>query len=188
MPPKSGSAAPKPLSSEELLPLVYEELRQLAARRIAGESGPRTLQPTALVHEAWIRLRRTQGGLWQNRAHFFGAAAQAMRRILVDHARRRLAAKRRPANSPARSLADPPAPPSPDHILLVHESLARLERENPAAARIVSLKFFSGLASAEIARIEGCSTRSVERRWSFAKARLYQMIRAEGFARGPATP
>jgi len=123
MPPKSGSAAPKPLSSEELLPLVYEELRQLAARRIAGESGPRTLQPTALVHEAWIRLRRTQGGLWQNRA-----------------------------------------------------------------ARIVSLKFFSGLASAEIARIEGCSTRSVERRWSFAKARLYQMIRAEGFARGPATP
>ena len=177
------------VNSEQLLPLVYEELRRLAAGQMAKESAVQTLQPTALVHEAWLRLAETEGVLWQNRAHFFGAAAQAMRRILVERARRRMAVKRRSASGGAAGSAGEGTEPVPgDHILLIHESLVCLEQEDPEAARIVLLKFFSGLGSAEIARMEGCSTRTVERRWTFAKARLYQIIRSAGFSRPPHDP
>lgn len=168
-----------PVASGDLLPLVYEELRRLAAAKMARESGPRTLQPTALVHEVWLRLSSTPGGEWQNRAHFFGAAAEAMRRIMVERARRRSAAKRQPAID---LTAAPDPDESPDSILLIHESLECLKREDPQAAQVVLLKFFSGLSTGEIARMEGCSPRSVERRWTFAKARLYQIIRG---ASGP---
>ncbi len=165
------------LPSERLLPLVYDELRRLAASRMVGEAPGNTLQPTALVHEAWLRLEGKGECSWENRAHFFGAAAQAMRRILVDRARRKSAVKRQAGD------LDPLFPAGveqeDDHILLIHESLARLEKEDPEAAEIVLLKFFSGLGSKEIARMTGSSVRSVERRWTLAKARLYQMIREE---------
>ena len=177
------------VNSEQLLPLVYEELRRLAAGQMAKEAAVQTLQPTALVHEAWLRLAGTEGILWQNRAHFFGAAAQAMRRILVERARSRLAVKRRSASGGAAGSVGEGAEPEPaDHILLIHESRDCLEEEDPEAARIVMLKFFSGLGSAEIARMEGCGTRTVERRWTFAKARLYQIIRSAGFSRPPTVP
>lgn len=166
------------LPSERLLPLVYDELRRLAASRMMGDPAGHTLQPTALVHEAWLRLEDGGESSWENQAHFFGAAAQAMRRILVDRARRKSAFKRHSGDR----IPDPAAdrlPEQDDHILLIHESLARLEKEDPEAAEIVLLKFFSGRGSKEIARMTGRSMRSVERCWTLAKARLYQMIREE---------
>lgn len=166
------------LPSERLLPMVYDELRRLAASRMVGESSGHTLQPTALVHEAWLRLEGGGEGTWENQAHFFGAAARAMRRILVDRARRKSAIKRQLGDPLADFSADR-HPEQDDHILLIHESLARLEKEDPEAAEIVLLKFFSGLGSKEIARLTGSSVRSVERCWTLAKARLYQMIREE---------
>ncbi len=171
-------------ASDRLLPLVYEELRRLAASRMMNESAGHTLQPTALVHEAWIRLAGNGECSWENRAHFFGAAAQAMRRILVDRSRRRSALKRQAGEvrlaHPTEAIV---ATAADDHILMIHESLKRLEQEDPDAARVVLLKFFSGLGSDEIARMSGSSVRSVERQWTLAKARLYQMIREEGFHR-----
>lgn len=166
------------LPSERVLPLVYDELRRLAASRMAGESPGHTLQPTALVHEAWLRLEGTGGGTWENQAHFFGAAARAMRCILVDRARRKSAMKRQ-ASGLADLFTGDASPDREDHILLIHESLARLEKEDPEAAEIVLLKFFCGLGSKEIARLTGGSVRSVERCWTLVKARLYQMIREE---------
>lgn len=172
------------LSSEQLLPVVYEELRRIAAAHMARESVGHTLQPTALVHEAWLRLTGDGGCSWVNRAHFFGAAAQAMRRILVDHSRRKAALKRQAGefNIPLDDNEGIALEPG-NHILIIHESLTRLEQIDPAAARIVLLKFFSGLGSDEIARMLGSSTRSVERQWTVAKAKLYQIICEEGFPR-----
>jgi RNA polymerase sigma factor (TIGR02999 family) len=175
--PDSGDGQ---LSSEQLLPIVYEELRRLATARMVKESAGHTLQPTALVHEAWLRLSGDGGCSWENRAHFFGAAALAMRRILVDRSRRKAADKRQ-ANiaNPSQTVDDLMVAEPGDHILLIHESLSRLEKIDPVAARVVLLKFFSGLASDEIARMLGSSTRSVERQWTVAKAKLYQIIREE---------
>lgn len=171
------------LASECLLPLVYEELRRLAASRMAWEGGDHTLQPTALVHEAWLRLvgKDEKPVAWENRAHFFGAAAQAMRRILVDRSRRRAADKRQasPDQLPVVVGDDLMMPVPGDHILMIHESLTRFEEEDPEAARIVLLKFFSGQSSEEIAEMLETSVRTVERRWTLAKARLFQLIREE---------
>jgi len=170
------------LASQDLLPLVYQELRRLAAARMLRETPGHTLQPTALVHEVWLRLVGDPELSWENRAHFFGAAAQAMRRVLVDRSRRKAALKRQAADQQAAAPGEDPAAPEPeDHILMIHESLKRLEREDPDAAHIVLLKFFSGRSSTEIARMCGSSVRSVERRWTLAKAKLYQMIRDDGF-------
>jgi len=162
-----------------LVPVVYDELRRMAAIKMKNERQGHTLQPTALVHEAWLRLRGTADTRWENRSHFMGAAAQAMRRILVENARRKAATKRQqPDGLPgipdlhAGSVSDPE-----DHVLAIHESLRVLEREDPDSANLVILKFFSGLESLEIARMTGTSVRSVERRWTMAKARLYQIIR-----------
>lgn len=169
------------LSSEQLLPIVYEELRRLAASRMAQESAGHTLQPTALVHEAWLRLAGDGEVAWQNRAHFFGAAALAMRRILVDRSRRKAADKRQAGElDPSPGANNLMVPEPGNHILLIHESLKRLEQTDPLAARIVLLKFFSGLGSDEIASMLEIGTRSVERQWTLAKARLYQMIREDG--------
>ena len=167
--------------TDELLPVVYEELRRMAASRMSQESAAQTLQPTALVHEVWMRLSSGGNVSWKNRAHFFGAAAQAMRRILVDRSRRRNAFKRRP-DAVDPNVLDAVCVGPGKHILIIDECLDRLTAEDPEAARIVMLKFFSGLASAEIASMTGISVRSVERRWTMAKARLYEMIRDEGFS------
>ncbi|MBB5351659.1 RNA polymerase sigma factor (TIGR02999 family) [Haloferula luteola] len=166
-----------PLTTEEILPVVYEELRRIATDRLRHESRQFTLQPTALVHEAWLRLSGGQKVTWENRAHFFGAAAQAMRRILVDRAREKSAAKRQ-VIAPEEAL-DAGFPGGNDHVLLIHECLIQLEQSDPISARIVLLKFYAGLGNREIADLVGRSVRSVERQWMFARAKLFQMIQAE---------
>lgn len=162
-----------------LLPLVYEELRRLAAARMAGEAAGHTLQPTALVHEAWLRLAGTGDCRWQDRAHFFRVAALAMRRILVDHARRK-AREKRGAKPELVNLdhvdVDLFATDADDRVLLVDHALERLEQIDPGAACIVTLKFFGNYTSREIAGLLELSERSVERQWTHARARLMRLI------------
>ena len=166
-------------ASTDLLPLVYEELRHLAAARMARENAGQTLQPTALVHEAWLRLVADGERSWENRAHFFGAAAEAMRRILIDKARRKAGLKH--GGGQERLNVDDlqlTAATADDKILLVNEALERLEVEDPESARIVMLKFFGGLTNQEVAKILGVTERTVERDWAYAKACLFDSIRA----------
>jgi RNA polymerase sigma factor (TIGR02999 family) len=166
------------MAGEQLLPLVYNELRGLAAARMASESAGHTLQPTALVHEAWLRLAGPGERRWQDRAHFFRVAAMAMRSILVDHARQKGRIKR--GSNPVRiDLADIDlAAAGPDErVLLVDDALTRLEQLDPAGARVVTLKFFGNYTSSEIAGILGVGERTVERQWTYARARLMQLIK-----------
>ena len=166
------------MAGEKLLPLVYDELRGLAAARMASESAGHTLQPTALVHEAWLRLSGPGERRWQDRAHFFRVAAMAMRRILVDHARQKSRIKR--GGNPVRvDLADIDlAVSSPDErVLLVDQALDRLEQLDPAGARVVTMKFFGNYTTAEIAGILGVGERTVERQWTYARARLMNLIK-----------
>lgn len=164
-------------ASEELLPLVYAELRQLAAARMAQEAAGHTLQPTALVHEAWLRLVGNSQQSWQNRAHFFGAAAEAMRRILIERARRKSRLKRG-SGQVMLDIAelDVAAAMPDDKILLVDEALERFKIEEPEKAQVVLLKFFGGLTDREVAEIMGVNERTVRRQWIFAKAWLFQTI------------
>jgi RNA polymerase sigma factor (TIGR02999 family) len=167
-------------ASEELLPLVYSELRRLAAARMAQEAAGHTLQPTALVHEAWLRLIGDDGRTWQNRAHFFGAAAEAMRRILIERARRKSRLKRGGGRT-VLDIADldlAEAMPD-DKVLLVDEALERFKAEDPEKARVVVLKFFGGLTDREVAEIMGVTERTVRRQWTYAKAWLFQSIADE---------
>jgi RNA polymerase sigma factor (TIGR02999 family) len=168
------------LASEKLLPLVYDELRKIAAARMFQESAGHTLQPTALVHEAWLRLTDGPERTWQNRAHFFGAAAEAMRRILVDHARRKAGLKhgggQQRLNIEDLELAE--APPD-ENILLIDEALEELERSNAERARVVVLKFFAGMTNQEAADTLNISRRSVDRHWECAKAWLYRKIQLQ---------
>ena len=166
-------------TSEDLLPLLYEELRQLAAAKMANEPGTQTLQPTALVHEAWLRLTGSGQGQWQNRGHFFAAAAEAMRRILIERARRRTRLKRgagRQRVDIARIELPDRAPD--DSLLAVNEALEWLEKEDPAKARVVLMKFFGGLTNAEVAETIGVTERSVERQWAFVKVWLLRAMRS----------
>jgi RNA polymerase sigma factor (TIGR02999 family) len=167
-------------ASTELLPLVYHELRRHAAGRMAREAAGQTMQPTALVHEAWLRLMVGGDRRWQNRAHFFGAAAEAMRRILIENARRKARLKRG-ANAVRLNLdAVELAATTPDEkVLLIDEALERLRAEDPAKAQVVVLKFFVGLTNQEVAENLGVTERTVERHWAFAKAWLFQSIRAQ---------
>ena len=167
-------------ASEELLPLVYDELRRLAATRMAQESAGQTLQATALVHEAWLRLVGEGDRTWQNRAHFFGAAAEAMRRILIESARRRSRLKHG-AGQARLNLDDLElAETTPDDkVLLINEALEQLEAENPERAKIVVLKFFGGLTNQEVAANLGVGERTVDRQWSYAKAWLFRRIRSQ---------
>jgi RNA polymerase sigma factor (TIGR02999 family) len=170
------------LISAELLPLVYDELRSLAKRRMSGAAKGETLQATALVHEAWLKISGDEGRSWSDRAHFFRAAAQAMRHILVDRARAKASLKRG-ENSEMLDIhvhgLDVADTTLDERVLLVDEMMSRLEQEDPESARVISLKFFGGLTNKEIAAMDGTAERTVERHWAYAKARLYQMIREE---------
>jgi len=167
-------------AAEELLPLVYDELRKLAAARIAYEQPGQTLQATAIVHEAWLRLVSDGERSWQNRSHFFGAAAEAMRRILIENARRKAALKRGGGQLRMDIAEVELADASPDDtILLIDDALKELEIEAPEKARIVVLKFFGGLTNQQIAENLGTTERTIERQWAFAKAWLYAKIKAE---------
>ncbi len=161
-------------ASAKLLPLVYDELRRMAAARMAGEAAGHTIQPTALVHEAWLRLSGGDAQPWQNRAHFFGAVSEAMRRILIDSARRKSRLKRggRQTRLALEDLDLAEAAPD-EKLLLIHETLTALEAENPERARVVVMKFFGGLANREVAEALGVSERTVNRHWSCAKAWLF---------------
>ena len=164
-------------ASEELLPLVYEELRRLAAIRMAREAAGQTLQPTALVHEAWVRLVEDGSRNWENRAHFFAAAAEAMRRILIERARRKARVKHG-SGQIALDIAelDVAGALPDDKILLMDEALERLKAEDPETAQVVVLKFFGGLTNEEIVHITGTSDRTVRRQWNYAKAWLFNCI------------
>jgi RNA polymerase sigma factor (TIGR02999 family) len=165
-------------AAEKLMPLVYEELRALAAARMATESAGHTLQPTALVHEAWLRLSGSGERSWNDRAHFFRVAAMAMRRILVDHARQKARLKRGGDSVRAEDIdiLDLAAVPPDERILLVDQALERLERIDPEGAQIVTLKFFANYTTREIAGILDVGERTIERRWTYARARLMQML------------
>ena len=167
--------------AEDLLPLVYEELRRLAAARMAREAAGHTLQPTALVHEAWLRLVKEGDRTWQNRAYFFAAAAEAMRRILVEHARRK--ARLKYGGGQERFNLDDLdlARSTPDEkILLVNDALEQLEAEQPERARIVVLKYFSGLTNKDVAETLGIGERTVDRHWVCAKAWLFRKMQGQG--------
>lgn len=165
-------------AADRLLPLVYEDLRNLAAARMLQESAGHTLQPTALVHEAWLRLTAGQEQSWQNRAHFFGAAAEAMRRILVDHARRKAGLKhgggQQRLNIEDFDLAE--APPD-EKILQIDEALEELGRTNPERARVVVMKFFAGMTNKEVAETLRISRSTVDRHWECARTWLFRRIR-----------
>jgi RNA polymerase sigma factor (TIGR02999 family) len=166
-----------PEAAKRLVALVYSELHRVAAHLMLQEPPGNTLQPTALVHEAWLRLGADTPPSWVNRAHFFAAAAEAMRRILVERARRRHALRH--GGGLARVNVDEVelvTEVGDDKLLQVHEVLDELEREDPLQAQVVKLRFFAGLSGGEVARALGVSERSVGRRWAHAKAWLYQHI------------
>ncbi|HKD18435.1 MAG TPA: sigma-70 family RNA polymerase sigma factor [Thermoanaerobaculia bacterium] len=166
---------------ERLMPLVYEELRKLAASHLRSERGNHTLQPTALVHEAYLRLVGQRSVTWASRAHFYGIAAQMMRRVLVDHARRRQAAKRSPGTLFLDLGEEAPAAqadPAPE-LLVLDRALTELERLDPRQARVVELRFFAGLSVEETAEVAGISTATVKREWKTARAFLRHEIGLE---------
>ena len=164
-------------AAEELLPIVYEELRRLAAHKMAREAPGQTLQPTALVHEAWLRLVGSGQEHWDHRGHFFAAAAEAMRRVLVDNARRKQRLKRE-AGEERVELEESrlQAPAEDEKVLLVHDALEVLAAEDPLKAEIVKLRFFVGLNEQEIASLFGVNERTVRRHWELAKIRLFQRM------------
>ena len=167
-------------SSQRLLPLVYDELRRLAAARMALEPENQTLQPTALVHEAWLRLVAPGEVHWQNRRHFFSAAAEAMRRIMIERARRKSRLKHG-GGQQRLDIADLQlADTTPDEkVLLIDEALERLQAEDPEKARIVVMKFFGGLTNREVAESFNVTERTIERQWAYAKAWLFSAVRRE---------
>jgi RNA polymerase sigma factor (TIGR02999 family) len=173
-----AAAAGEPRAAAELLPLVYGELRQLAAARLAGEKAGQTLQPTALVHEAYLRLVGGDAPQdWNGRGHFFAAAAEAMRRILVENARRKKAAKagggwdRQPLID-----ADLAVDTSGDDLFAVDEALSRLAAEDPRAARLVELRFFLGMTLDDAAAHLGLQPRTAYRDWAYARAWLRRAL------------
>ena len=161
-------------------PLVYDELRRLATIKMSRESEHQTLQPTALVHEAWLRLTTDEEVRWQNRGHFFAAAAEAMRRILIERARRRSRLKHGGGQVRLDIQELELADTTPDEkVLLINEALERLRAEDAEMARVVVLKFFGGLTNREVAESLNVTERTVERQWAYAKAWLFGAIRKE---------
>ena len=167
-----------PQAAEQLLPLVYDELRRLAAQKLAHEKPGQTLQATALVHEAYLRLvEKDQARRWDGRGHFFAAAAQAMRRILIDRAREKGREKRggklQRLDIDALDLA---AKVTPDQLLAVDDALSRLAAEDPTAARIVELRYFAGMTVDEAGQALGISTTTAYRHWNYARAWLHSEL------------
>jgi len=175
---RAGKGDPK--AAEQLLPLVYDELRKLASAKMARESGSQTLQATALVHEAWMRLGADNQPDWQNRAHFFAAAAESMRRILIERARRRRAERhggglqRVDVDDPALEIAAPGG--ADDELLAVHDSLDRLASHDARKAELVKLRYFAGLTLEQAAEVLGVSLPTAKRDWAYARAWLYVEI------------
>jgi RNA polymerase sigma factor (TIGR02999 family) len=168
-----AAAAGDERAAEQLLPLVYDQLRHLAAAKIAQEAPGQTLQPTALVHEAWLRLVGSGNQHWNGRGHFFGAAAEAMRRILIDRARKRH--RERHGYGLARvdlSQLDVAITTDDDLLLRVNEALEKLEAEAPSRAHLVKLRFFTGLSILEAAEAMGIAPATANRHWAFARAWL----------------
>jgi len=165
-------------AAEELLPLVYEELRKLAAIRLANEPAGQTLQATALVHEAWLRLAGPEAQVWNSRYHFFAAAAEAMRRILIDNARR----KQRPKHGHGWQRVDldqvnVAIQTDDDTLLLVDEALTCLEQEDPQKAELVKLRYFAGMTIPEAGQALGLSESTAKRIWTYARAFLLREIK-----------
>lgn len=167
-------------ASEELLPLVYDDLRRHAMVQMAHEAAGQTLQPTALLHEAWLRLVGKGSREWQNRAHFFGAAAEAMRRILIENARRKSRLKRGGDQVRVDTDQIELAATTPDEkVLLINEALERFQVQDPEKAQVVVMKFFGGRTNQEVAESLEVTERTVERHWAYAKAWLFQHIRTQ---------
>ena len=177
-----GSAAPPSRSSgaEELLPLVYNELRRLAAQKLAHEAPGQTLQPTALVHEAWLRLSGPSGRQWNGRDHFLAAAAEAMRRILIDKARSKHRVRHgkgfKRINLEHVDLA---AATDDETLLRVDEALSKLALEDPVKAELVKLRYFVGLSIPEAAKVLEMSESTAKRAWTYARAWLYEELKRE---------
>lgn len=171
---RSGHAA------EQLLPLVYGELRRLAAAKLAKIPAGQTLQATALVHEAWLRVQKSSPEQWKNRAHFFAAAAEAMRRILVEQARRKSAIKHGGGKERVLAeVADITSEAPEDRLLLIHDALDQLAERDATKAEIVKLKFFVGLRNEDIANVMGISDKTVRRQWNDAKLKLLKIIESD---------
>jgi len=166
-----------PSAPEELLPLVYDELRKLAAARMASEPAGQTLQPTALVHEAYLRLVGGEERAWDSRGHFFAAAAEAMRRIVVETARRKKRAKHGGGRERVEvELADLPTRLPPDDLLALDEALGQLEQLDPVKARLVTLRYFAGMTIEQAAAALNISRVTAHRYWTFARAWLHQQM------------
>ena len=167
-----------PKAAEELLPLVYDELRRLAAYRMSQEKPGQTLQATALVHEAWLRLAESSDQNWKSKARFFAAAAEAMRRILLDNARRKAALKRGGDSERVHvDSIDLAAPLPDDRLLALDEALEELARKDPEAAELVKLRFFVGLSHREAAEVLGFGHTKEDQTWLFAKAWLGRWLK-----------
>jgi RNA polymerase sigma factor (TIGR02999 family) len=166
-----------------LLPLVYDELRRLAAAKMASEAPGQTLQPTALVHEVWLRLGGDEQPRWANRAHFFAAAAEGMRRILIDNARAKLAIRhggglaKLSASATGFDLAAPDGDTGDEQLLLLHEALDALAAHDARKAELVKQKYFTGLTLEEAADVLGISHRTAKRDWAYARAWLFNEIK-----------
>lgn len=173
----SAVEAGEPQAAEQLLVLIYDELRRLAASKLAQEAPGQTLQPTALVHEAWLRLVGDQNPSFKDRKHFFCAAAEAMRHILIDRARRKQTRRHggeyRRVDSEDIDLA---APSADEQLLAVHEALDKLGEEHPVQTEVVKLRFFGGLTNEEISDVLGISISSVKNYWTFSRAWLLNEI------------
>jgi len=167
-------------AADELLPLVYEELRKLAAHKMAREAPGQTLQPTALVHEAWLRLTGAEGKIWDSQGHFFAAAAEAMRRILIERARARSRLRRGsgaehvPLDQVTIASDDPP-----ETVLAINEALDRLTARDAFKAEVVKMRYFVGLSQDEIAHALGVSVPTIRRHWAIARAWLYAEMKTQ---------
>jgi RNA polymerase sigma factor (TIGR02999 family) len=168
-----------PKAAEELLPLVYEELRKLAAHKMAQEAPDHTLQPTALVHEAWLRLVGNEAPRFQNRPHFFAAAAEAMRRILIDRARRRHAVRHGGGQQRVEiKEMDLASPAEDEQLIAVNAALDKLAKQHATEAELVKLRYFVGMTNEEAAEALGVSPRTAKYYWTHARAWLFREIRS----------
>lgn len=169
-----------PKAAEELMPLVYEELRTLAAHKMAHEAAGQTLQPTALVHEAWLRLAQSRHPSWANRGHFFAAAAEAMRRILIDNARRKKRARH--GQGLVRvdfNQIDIAATADDETLIRMDAALQKLAQKDSVKADLVKLRFFAGLSIADAGEALGLSESTAKRYWTYARAWLYEELKAD---------